>query len=140
VETDSGILWTGEAVADPAIDPLDANPRGLLSRLGTKLGIRGAATASAKSAASGLGLRRQLASEEGVAELLGGGGKVIAGRGARVPLRDAGRLATQYGGSAGDWVKVTSTAGGHLQTHAYRNVTTGQVVELKSILPGPPGM
>lgn len=68
-------------------------------------------------------------------ELLSGGGKAIAGAGTNVPLRDVGRLVSQYGGKAGDWAKVTSTAPGHLQTHAYRNVVTGEVVELKSIIP-----
>lgn len=79
-------------------------------------------------------LRKQLASEEGVAELLSGGGKAIAGAGTKVPLRDVDRLVMQYGGNASDWVKVTSTARGHLQTHAYRNVVTGEVVEHKSII------
>jgi hypothetical protein len=80
-------------------------------------------------------LAKQLASEEGVAEILGGGGKVIAGPGAKTPIREIGRLVSEYGGSPEQWVKVTSTAKGHLQTHAYRNIVTGQVVDLKSILP-----
>jgi len=70
-----------------------------------------------------------------VGELLSGGDKAIAGAGTNVPLRDVGRLVSQYGGKAGDWAKVTSTAPGHLQTHAYRNVVTGEVMELKSIVP-----
>lgn len=70
-----------------------------------------------------------------MAELLAGGGKAIAGAGTKVPIRDVGRLVSQYGGRAEDWAKVTSTASGHLQTHAYRNIVTGEVVELKSVLP-----
>ncbi len=85
------------------------------------------------SAAGRLG--RQLGSEEGVAELVSGGGRAIAGAGTNVPLRDVGRLVKEYGGKAGDWAKVTSTAPGHAQTHAYRNVATGKIVELKSIIP-----
>ena len=70
-----------------------------------------------------------------MAELLSGGGKAIAGAGANAPLRAVGRLVNEYGGNPGDWAKITSTAPGHLQTHAYRNVVTGEVVELKSIVP-----
>ncbi len=94
-----------------------------------------AAKAGAHNAANASKLGKQLASQEGVAELLSGGGKAIAGAGTSIPLRDAGRLVGQYGGNANDWAKISSTAQGHLQTHAYRNVVTGQVVELKSIAP-----
>jgi hypothetical protein len=74
-------------------------------------------------------------SEAGVAQLLGGGGRVIAGVQSRVPIRDVARLVNQYGGRAEDWVKITSTTPG-LQTHAYKNTVTGVVVELKSKIPG----
>ena len=80
-------------------------------------------------------LARQLGSEEGVAELVSGGGKAIVGAGTNKRLNDVGRLVKEYGGKAGDWAKVTSTAPGHAQTHAYRNVATGKIVELKSIIP-----
>lgn len=62
------------------------------------------------------------------------GGNPIAGAGTDVPLLEAGRLASQYGGKASEWSKVTSMAPDHLQTHAYRNEVTGEVVELKSML------
>lgn len=94
-----------------------------------------AARAGAQNAANAAKLSRQFGSQEGVGAPLSGGGKAIAGAGTRVPLRDAGRLVSEYGGKVGDWAKVTSTAPGHLQTHAYRNVVTGEVVELKSIVP-----
>jgi hypothetical protein len=42
---------------------------------------------------------------------------------------------SQYGGQASDWSKITSTALGHVQTHAYRNVVTGEVIDLKSVVP-----
>ena len=77
-------------------------------------------------------LSRKLGSEEGVAELMSGGGKAIAGAGTKVPLRDSGRLVNEYGGKASEWAKVSSTSAGRPQTHAYRNISTGQVVELKS--------
>jgi len=73
-------------------------------------------------------------SEAGVAELLAGGGKVIAGAGAKIPIRDIVRLVRLYGGRPQDWVKISSTTPG-LETHAYRNVATGVVVELKSKIP-----
>jgi hypothetical protein len=79
-------------------------------------------------------LGKRLGSAEGVGELLGGGGRAIAGAGTNEVLRDAGRLASQYGGSASDWANITSTASNHIQTHGYRNVATGEVVELKSII------
>jgi hypothetical protein len=110
---------------------------GMPPLLGSAAGVRGliAARAGATNAANAARLSKQLGSQEGMAELVRGGGKAIAGAGTNVPLRDVGRLVSQYGGKAGDWAKVTSTAPGHLQTHAYRNVVTGEVIELKSILP-----
>lgn len=91
--------------------------------------------AAAKSVGSASKLAKQLGSEEGVAELLSGGGKAIAGAGTKVHIRDVGRLISEHGGKAEEWVKVTSTAREHLQTHAYRNVVTGETVELKSVVP-----
>jgi RHS repeat-associated protein len=85
--------------------------------------------------AKGTTLAKMMQSEAGVAELLGGGGKVIAGAGSKVAIRDVARLVSQYGGKAEDWVKISSTTPG-LQTHAYRNIVTGVVVELKSKIPG----
>jgi RHS repeat-associated protein len=85
--------------------------------------------------AKGTTLAKMMQSEAGIAELLGGGGKVIAGVGSKVALRDVARLVSQYGGKAEDWVKISSTMPG-LQTHAYRNIVTGVVVELKSKIPG----
>jgi hypothetical protein len=95
----------------------------------------GAVRGGAQSIANASKLAKQLSSEEGAAELLSGGGKAVAGAGTKVPLRDVGRLVSEYGGKPGDWAKITSTAEEHLQTHAYRNVVTGEVVELKSIVP-----
>jgi RHS repeat-associated protein len=82
-------------------------------------------------AASKTNLAKMMQSEAGVAQLLAGGGEVIAGAGHKTPIGDIARLLTQYGGTNADWVKITSTTGG-LQTHAYKNITTQVVVELKS--------
>jgi len=96
------------------------------------LGTAALKAAAEKAAAEKLA--KQLASEEGVAELLSGGGKAVAGAGTDVPIRDIGRIVSEHGGNPGDWAKVSSTAPGHFETHAYRNVLTGEVVEFKSIV------
>jgi len=83
------------------------------------------------------GLRKMLASEAQVAEILSGSDKAIAGAGTKVMLRDAQRLANQYGGKAEDWVKIRSSnfkapdAAG-FEIHAYKNMQTGKIVELKT--------
>lgn len=92
------------------------------------------ATTLAVPAARTTNLAKMLQSEAGIAELLAGGGKVIAGAGHKNPLRDISRLVSQHGGTTADWVKISSTTPG-LETHAYRNITTRVVVELKSIPP-----
>lgn len=54
-------------------------------------------------------------------------------------LRDAARLANQYGGKAEAWSKITSQAykakdGSIFQIHGYKNQFTGQIVELKTVM------
>jgi filamentous hemagglutinin len=92
------------------------------------------------NSASGLGLKKSLASEQQVTQIANGGGNVMAGSGSSVPLRDAPRLAAEYGGSPKDWSKVSSSSytaadGSIFEVHAYRNSITGQVVEPKTIQP-----
>ena len=89
--------------------------------------------ALADDAISGRNLGRQLASEQ----QLGEAGRAIAGAGTGVTLRDAPRLAQQYGGSADDWLKMSSssyrgTDGLQFETHWYQNIRTGQGVEFKT--------
>jgi hypothetical protein len=92
----------------------------------------------ASNANSGQNLNRALASEQQGSEITSGSGTRIAGPGTNSPLRQAGRLAADYGGSPGDWVKVTSSHytspidGSNFETHAYVNLRTGQVVEPKT--------
>lgn len=93
--------------------------------------------AEASSAMSRLNLSKQLASQQGVGQIMAGKGQAIAGAGTKTALRDAGRLAEQYGGKAGDWAKVSSTNfraadGTPISTHAYQNTATGQIVEMKT--------
>ena len=90
---------------------------------------------AARNAANAAKLGKQLGSEAGVAELLSGGGRAIAGAGTKVPLRDVGRLVAEHGGKAADWAKITSTTQGGVQIHAYRNAVLDLVVEFKSIIP-----
>jgi RHS repeat-associated protein len=98
-----------------------------------------AEAAAAADSGSLLNLNKSLASQEQMGELAAGKGTPIAGAGTGTVLRDADRLAAQYGGNPGDWQKVASenynpggAKGGGFETHAYQNVKTGQVVEMKS--------
>ena len=80
---------------------------------------------------------KMLASDAQVAELLSSGGRAIAGAGTDTLLRDAPRLAATYGGEASDWAKVSSSVykaadGLIVETHAYLNTVTKQIVEFKS--------
>ncbi len=91
-------------------------------------------------AASGLKLAKSLASEAQVAEK----GVSIAGAGAQngKALRAAEGLATQYGGQAGDWAKMSSTpyqAAGEarssaFETHWYQNVVSDVRTEYKTVI------
>lgn len=87
--------------------------------------------------ANGLRLNKSLASEAQLSET----GEIMAGTGGRVPFRDAGRVAQQYGGSPADWVKKTSSSYGardgvQFETHWVENIKTGQRVEFKTKFPG----
>jgi len=66
-------------------------------------------------------------------------GQSFAGAGAPKALKDAGRLASTYGGKLADWAKMTSKAfragdGSVISTHWYENVASGIKVEYKSII------
>lgn len=94
------------------------------------------AAGDARSATNALRLKEKLAVEAGSAELRAGGGYPIAGAGTNTPIRDIDRLVATWGGRPQEWVKVTSRSyalqdGTTVQVHAYRNVQTGQTVELK---------
>lgn len=71
-----------------------------------------------------------------------GEGTVIAGAGHSISIRDLPRLINTYGGTAQEWVKMSSKSielievpalkkGTKIQTHYYKNIVTGQVVEIK---------
>jgi RHS repeat-associated protein len=81
-------------------------------------------------------LKRDLASQQQMGELKDTA-EIMAGKGGRVPIRDAPRLSSEHGGAPEDWSKIRSSNykaedGTSFETHAYRNETTGQVVEPKT--------
>lgn len=93
----------------------------------------------ASSTASSLLLARQLASEAQYGQIARGIGEAMAGAMCRKPIQDLPRLLAQYGGQAKDWVKITSTTqklwnGVSVETHAYMNIATQKVYEIKSKL------
>lgn len=97
---------------------------------------KGVAT-GAESAVNGLKLNKSLASQAQMGEV----GTTMAGAGARVPFRDAARVAKEHGGNAADWVKRSSSShtardGATFETHWVENVRTGQRVEFKTKFPG----
>jgi len=64
-------------------------------------------------------------------------GLVISGGESGVPLRDANRLKSKYGGKTSEWVKKTSTSyeqsnGNRIETHWYENTRTGKRYEFKT--------
>jgi hypothetical protein len=54
-------------------------------------------------------------------------------------LREAGRLSKEYGGTAADWVKKSSSSytknGMTFETHWYENLVNGMRVEPKTKIP-----
>jgi filamentous hemagglutinin len=92
------------------------------------------------SALYGWFINKGLASESQAAQIMNGKGIPIAGAGTDVALRESTRLATQYGGAASNWAKVTSWSykaadGTRFEVHAYQNLVTGKIVEFKTKFP-----
>lgn len=99
---------------------------------GTTAGARAATGAESPIAARNLA--RQLASEEQMGQV----GIPMAGAGQDRGIDVVGRLTSQYGGTADDWVKMTSTSykepsGFNFQTHWYQT-TRGARFEFKTNL------
>jgi hypothetical protein len=91
----------------------------------------------AENAANGFRLGQQLASEAQMGEA----GITVAGGGTNSAFRGAQRVADEFGGSAADWVKKSSSSytsknGSQFETHWVENVKTGQRVEFKTKLGG----
>jgi hypothetical protein len=90
---------------------------------------------SAKNPANGVKLNKQLASEQQLGET----GVPIAGASTKNTLRNADRLANEYGGNPADWTKRSSSQhvgpdGGKFETHWYENTVNSQRVEPKTII------
>ncbi|MES2663789.1 MAG: hypothetical protein V4629_10865, partial [Pseudomonadota bacterium] len=94
-------------------------------------------SSSAQSSINSLKLNKQLASQQQLSE----GGISIAGAGSNTgtKLKDANRLANQYGGNASDWSKKSSSQylgkdGKRFETHWYENSIIDKRVEAKTII------
>jgi len=86
----------------------------------------------ASSYANKVLLQKQLASQQQMGET----GFSLSGAGTKTPLRDASRLANQYGGNPSDWAKMGSSSytawdGIQFETHWYKNLSTGFSTEFK---------
>lgn len=130
----------GESTAEGAAGGLSLGlPGGLAVRIGVGVARAVGMTRAAQaiSAASrAVVVERYNVAKAGLGVLERGGGKSIAGAGAKAELRQAERLAGKYGGEAKDYAKVTTGAtrtsdGASVQVHAYRNVETGRIYEPK---------
>ena len=92
---------------------------------------------------AGVGIARNLPQASNVTEqvafksLFSGAGRELAGGASGVTFRDAGRIASTYGGRAADWAKMSSAArwtdrmGRQFETHWVENIHTGVKVEAK---------
>jgi len=72
---------------------------------------------------------------------MGEAGVTMAGTGTNAPFRAAQRVADEFGGSAADWVKKSSSSytakdGLQFETHWVENLLTNERVEFKTKLPG----
>jgi len=99
----------------------------------------GKVASDAVLATNAVKLEKQLASESQLSKVMSGEGTPIAGAGTGTELREADRLAADHGGNASDWSKVdggnhVASDGTKIETHAYQNQQTGQVVEPKTKL------
>lgn len=102
---------------------------------------RGSTEVSAYSYGSKVGLQKQLTSQDQIAQISRGSFTKIAGAGTTKELRDASRLANEYGGLPENWTKIrsynkTQLDGFNQETHAYQNIADGRIVEYKSKLEG----
>jgi RHS repeat-associated protein len=111
-------------LAGAAVDLASATPVGKIAK----------AADVAASAVSGVKLQKQLASEQQLGQLAGGGGTVIS-----QPARQADAISSSYGVSKADVQKVASDQfqakdGTTFETHAWRDEKTNQVIEPKTVI------
>lgn len=119
----------GKALVQVGIAAATTKGLNALSKVGE---VANVAETGAKLSTNGVKLAKQLASEAQMAEE----GITIVGPG---KLREAGRLAEQYGGEAADWVKKSSSSftnnGTTFETHWYENILNLNKVEFKTKFP-----
>jgi hypothetical protein len=99
--------------------------------------VPGSPNAPASSSVQANALGKSLASRQQMGQINSGNGTTIAGGNSTPTLRDSPRLEAQYGGRAGNWEKVksdtyTARDGSRIETHAYRDPSTGRIVEPKT--------
>lgn len=129
--------YAGEVYAAAEANPDAVGSVGGAEGLPTESGVD---YGPASSAPNSINLKRQLASEEQLAEE----GTVMAGGDHQTPFRGADRAAKDYGGKPEDWTKKTSGSyrvpdgsGRTQETHWIENRVTGQREEVKTKLQRP---
>lgn len=125
------IKGIGEAIANPTGPNIAAAAVGLIPGAGDAIGK---GIKAAGNAADGVKLQKQLASESQMSQLAEGGGTVIS-----QPAKQADRIAAETGADPKNIQKVSSDAftakdGQQIQTHAFRDASTNQVIEPKTII------
>jgi len=128
------IKGIGEAIANPTGPNVAAAAVGLVPGVGDVAAKGIKAAGNAKSAANGVNLQKQLASESQMSQLSEGGGTVIS-----QPAKQADRIAGQTGGNPNNIQKVSSDAftakdGQQIQTHSFRDASTNELIEPKTII------
>jgi|GEM_PF-3943203 len=135
-------MTTTAAVMGTRLGVEKVQARGKFGSAGTRGPNLAGLSSGADNVATLPKLNKSLASQQQLGEIGSGGGKVMAGKGGGVIIRDEPRLVAQHGGELGDWQKVSSSNykasdGTSFETHGYRSAVTGEVVEPKTKFTGP---
>lgn len=123
-----------DAVVNPSVIGTAAVLVGALPGIGDAASTAIKGSRGAESAVSAVNLEKQLASQSQIGQLAEGGGTVIS-----QPANQAERIAAQTGADAGNIQKVSSDAytardGQQVQTHSFRDASTNQLIEPKTII------
>lgn len=133
-----GLKAAGKTLAVDGAITLATGGVGKLAHNGYKAYKRaqnvGDASNGANSSVNGVKLEKQLASEEQLSQLAEGGGTVIS-----QPAKQADRIASETGRNPADIQKVSSDAriakdGQQMQTHSFRDASTNELIEPKTII------
>ena len=123
-----------DAISNPSAGNIAAAAIGIVPGAGDVAAKGIKAAGNAKSAANGVNLQKQLASESQVSQLSEGGGTVIS-----QPAKQADRIAGQTGADPNNIQKVSSDSftakdGQQIQTHSFRDASTNELIEPKTII------